>query len=121
MLVTFPPNASTPPHRHGGASLTGYVVKGTSYNKMNDQPTMVVRTGDSWYEAPGCYHRVSDNASKTEELVLLATFVLDSEVLEREGPAALVQIDEEWKEGFEKKMQELQKEQEKGKEEKKEE
>lgn len=108
MLVTFPPNASTPPHRHGGATLTGYVIKGSTLNKMNDQPTRVMRTGDSWYEAPGCYHRVSDNASKSEELVLLATFIVESETLQKEGPAALVQIDEEWREGFEKKMKEQQ-------------
>jgi len=104
MLVTFPPNGSTPPHRHGGASLTGYVVKGTTHNKMNDQPTKVIKEGGSWYEAPGCHHRVSNNASSTEELVLLATFVLDTEVLEREGPAALLQIDEEYREDFEAKV-----------------
>lgn len=108
MLVTFPPNGSTPPHRHGSASLTGYVVEGTSYNKMNDQPTTVVKTGDSWYEAPGCHHKVSDNASKTEKLVLVATFILDTEVLQKEGPAALVQIDEEYRAGFEEAMKKAQ-------------
>lgn len=100
LLVTFPPNGSTPPHRHGQALLTGYVIEGTSNNKMNDQPTTVVKAGDSWFEAPGCHHKVSDNASKTEKLVLIATFVIDTDVLEKEGQAALVQIDEEYREGF---------------------
>lgn len=68
---------------------------------MNDQPTKVLKQGDSWYESPGCHHKVSDNASKTRELVLLATFIIDAEVLKREGEAVLMQIDEEYKAGFE--------------------
>ena len=97
MLVTFPPHGSTPPHRHGGASVAAYVLHGTALNKMNDGPTRVMKEGDSWYEAPGCHHRVSDNVSKEEELVLVATFVIERAVLEREGEGALVQIDEEYR------------------------
>lgn len=78
---------------------------------MNDGPTTVVKAGDAWYEAPGCHHRVSDNASKTEKLVLIATFVIDTEVLEKEGPAALVQIDEEYRKGFEEAVKKQQEEQ----------
>lgn len=77
---------------------------------MNDQPTNVLKTGDSWYEAPGCHHRVSDNPSKTEALVLLATFVIDTEELEKGGEKALIQIDEEYQEGFLKKFKEAQQE-----------
>jgi quercetin dioxygenase-like cupin family protein len=97
MLVKFPPNGSSPPHRHGGASLVGHVLEGTTLNKMNDEPAKVISQGGTWYEAPGCHHKISDNHSKTESLTLLATFVVDKKVLEEEGPAALVQVDEEYK------------------------
>lgn len=96
LLVNFPPNALTPPHRHGSASVSAYVVSGTLLNKMNNDPMKVIRTKGSWYEAPGCHHRISDNASKTEPATLLATMVLDTEEFERDGMAALIQIDEEY-------------------------
>ncbi|KAJ5949822.1 RmlC-like cupin domain-containing protein [Penicillium verhagenii] len=95
--VTFPPNGSTPPHRHGGCSVSAYVVSGTLLNKMNDSPMKVINTGGTWYEAPGCHHRISDNASKTESAVLIATMILDTDVLERDGMDALIQIDEEYR------------------------
>ena len=64
---------------------------------MNNDPMKVIGTGGSWYEAPGCHHRISDNASKTEPATLLATMVLDDEEFERDGMAALIQIDEEYR------------------------
>ncbi|KAI1426999.1 cupin domain-containing protein [Xylaria sp. FL1777] len=97
MLVTFPPNASTPPHRHGGASVTAYVLEGTLLNKMNNEPTEVIPAGGTWYEAPGCHHKISDNYSKTEQAKLLATFIIDTQVLEEQGMGALLQVDEEYK------------------------
>lgn len=97
LLVSFPPNGSTPPHRHGGASVSAYVISGTLLNKMNDDPMRVIETGGSWYEAPGCHHRISDNASKTEPATLFASMILDTEVFERDGMAALIQIDEEYR------------------------
>ena len=48
------------------------------------------------YEPPGCRHRVSDNASKTERALLLATFVIKTEVLEKEGHDVLVQVEPEY-------------------------
>ncbi|KAI3316551.1 cupin domain-containing protein [Xylariaceae sp. AK1471] len=97
MVVTFPPNASTPPHRHGGTSVTAYVLEGTLLNKMNDEPTQVISAGGTWYEAPGCHHKLSDNYSKTEQAKLLATFIVDTQVLEEQGMNALLQVDEEYK------------------------
>jgi quercetin dioxygenase-like cupin family protein len=96
MLVKFPPHGSSPPHRHGGASVVGYIVDGIALNKMNDEPVKVLKQGDTWYEAPGCHHKVSDNYSQTEPMTLLATFVVDTKVLLEGGLAALVQIDEEY-------------------------
>lgn len=95
--VKFPPNGASPPHRHGGASVIGYVLEGTTLNKMNDEPIKKINQGESWYEAPGCHHKVSENHSKTDKLTMMATMVLDKKVLEEEGPGALLQVDDEYK------------------------
>ena len=77
--------------------MAAYVLKGTLYNKMNDDPMVLKKAGESWYEAPGCHHKISDNASLTESATLLATFVLDTDVFEKEGHSVLVQIDKEYR------------------------
>ena len=100
MRVIFPPNAATPPHRHGGASVTGYLIRGSLLNKMNDQTIKHVEAGQSWYEAPDCYHRLSENASKTEEAEIVATMVVETKVIEEEGIGSLVVIDEEYRDLF---------------------
>lgn len=97
MTVTFPPGGSTPPHRHGGTSVTAYVLEGTLLNKMNDDPMQVITAGGTWYEAPGCHHKISANHSETEPAKLLATFIVDTDVLKKEGMAALLQVDEEYR------------------------
>lgn len=63
---------------------------------MNNDPVELYTTGGTWYEAPGCYHRISDNASKTEPATLLATMILDTDVFERDGMDAIIQIDKEY-------------------------
>ncbi|KAJ5145894.1 cupin domain protein [Penicillium bovifimosum] len=105
MLVEYPPNAATPPHRHGGASVSAYVISGSVLVKMNDDPMRIIEQGGSWYEAPGCHHRISANASPTEPATFFVTFVIDSETLEREGPSVLVQIDAEYVDIVAQKMQ----------------
>jgi hypothetical protein len=64
---------------------------------MNDSPTMLLGEGETWYEAPGCHHKVSANASETEELVILATFVVETKTLREKGFGALLQVDEEYR------------------------
>lgn len=69
---------------------------------MNNEPMTVKKAGESFFEAPGCRHRTSDNASQTEEASLLATMVLETEIveaaLEAAGAFGLVDIDEEYRE-----------------------
>ena len=69
---------------------------------MNDEPMAVLQAGESFFEAPGCRHRISDNASKTEGASLLATLVLETEVAEKlvgeQGAFGLTLIDEEYRE-----------------------
>ena len=64
---------------------------------MNDEPTKVFEAGESWFEAPGCHHKVSNNYSATEPAKLLATLIVDAEVVEKGGVEALVEFDEEYK------------------------
>jgi quercetin dioxygenase-like cupin family protein len=97
LKVTFPPNASTPPHRHAGASVSVLVLEGAVLNKMNNEPTRVFTRGGSFFEAPKCHHKVSDNYSTTESAVILANLVVDTEVVERGGIAALTVFDEEYR------------------------
>lgn len=101
LKVTFPPNGSTPPHRHPGASIAAHVLEGRILNKMNDEPMKVIKAGESFYESPGCHHRISDNDSLTEQAVLLVAMVLDTksleDILKNQGLAGLVQVDEEYK------------------------
>ena len=50
--------------------------------------------GESWYEPPGCHHVRSENASKDEEAVFIATLIQDTEKIERLGVVnALVVLD----------------------------
>jgi len=44
---------------------------------MNDDPMTIKMAGQSFYDAPGCRHRISTNASEIEEASILATFVLE--------------------------------------------
>jgi quercetin dioxygenase-like cupin family protein len=100
LKVTFPPGACTPPHTHHGASVAVHVLTGTVLNKMNNAPMAVLKAGDSFFEAPGCRHRISDNASKTEEASLLATLVMETAkaeaLIEAQGAFGLTLIDEEY-------------------------
>ncbi|KAH8652761.1 hypothetical protein BGZ60DRAFT_387671 [Tricladium varicosporioides] len=88
LKVTFPPNASTPPHNHGTANVIAYVVSGSVVSAMNSGEAKTYQAGET-----------CDNASTTEEAVLLGTFVIKTEVLEKEGLSVLVNIEPEYLEG----------------------
>ncbi|KAJ6491412.1 hypothetical protein C8R47DRAFT_450226 [Mycena vitilis] len=94
--VTFPPNGAFPPHSHNGASVAGHVISGCILNGMNDEPAAIVQTGASWFEAPGCRHRVFENGSATEEAEALAVYVIDTSVIEEGGYGALVLVEEDF-------------------------
>ena len=72
------------------------VLEGAVLNKMNNEPTRVFTPGGSFFEAPKCHHKVSDNYSTTESAVILANLVVDTEVVEVGGLAALIVFDEEY-------------------------
>jgi quercetin dioxygenase-like cupin family protein len=64
---------------------------------MNDLPTQIVAQGDSWYEAPGCHHKYSANASDTEDFIIVATFVVESKIVKEKGYGILVIVDDEYR------------------------
>lgn len=111
LKVTFPPSAAVPPHTHHGAFVVVHVLTGSVLDKMNDDPMPIKMAGQSFYEAPGCRHRISTNASEIEEASILATFVLETEkmdaLIEKEGPMGLVLVDEEYREVIKEHMRKL--------------
>lgn len=97
LRLTFPPNASTPPHTHAGAFVCVNVISGHTLNKMNNDPMQILGPGETFTENPGCRHKISDNASATESATMVATFVVDTKVVEKVGVEGLVVIDEEYR------------------------
>lgn len=81
LKVDFAPNASTPPHTHAGAFVAVQVVSGYVYNKMNDAPMAIFGPGESFFEYPGCRHRISDNASSTEPASIVATLIVGESII----------------------------------------
>jgi quercetin dioxygenase-like cupin family protein len=76
-IVDYPPGVSSVPHRHGSAFVYAYVLSGAVRSQVDDEPVRVYRPGETWFENPGSYHRVSENASATEPARLLAVLVVD--------------------------------------------
>jgi quercetin dioxygenase-like cupin family protein len=77
-IVYYPPGVSSVPHRHGSAFVYAYVLSGAVRSQVDDEPVRVYRPGETWFEKPGAYHRVSANASDTEPARLLAVLVVDA-------------------------------------------
>ena len=77
-LVTFPPNAYSPRHRHPG-SVTAYVLKGTLRSQLRGGAVGTYSAGQSWFEPPGAVHLFAENASTTEPAELLAVFIADQD------------------------------------------
>jgi len=78
LVVSYAPGGKTPAHRHGKAFVVGYVLEGAIRSRLNNGKEQVFRAGESWTEAPGTHHSLSENASTTEPAKLLAIFVADS-------------------------------------------
>jgi quercetin dioxygenase-like cupin family protein len=76
LLDRVPGNASVP-HRHPGHHTFGYVVEGTYELGVNNQPTRMLKAGDTFYEPPGTLHSVSRNAGNTQ-LKIVVFMVADA-------------------------------------------
>jgi quercetin dioxygenase-like cupin family protein len=75
-LVTFPPTAYSPAHRHPG-SVTAFVVSGAIRSQMAGGPARVYAAGETWFEPSGALHLYAENPSTTATAKLLAVFVAD--------------------------------------------
>ena len=79
VIVEYPPGGKTPSHRHAkSAFITGYVLSGAIRSQVDQGPAKIYKAGESWTEAPGAHHVVSENASATKPAKLLAVFVVDA-------------------------------------------
>jgi quercetin dioxygenase-like cupin family protein len=74
--VNYGPGESSKPHSHPCAVI-GYVVQGSIRTQIKGQPEAIVKTDDSFYEAPNGVHLVSANASQTEPATFIAFFICD--------------------------------------------
>ena len=77
-VVTFPPSAYSPRHRHPG-SVMAFVLQGTLRSQLEGGPVGTYTVGETWFEPPGAIHLFAENASTTEAAQLLATFVTDDD------------------------------------------
>jgi len=74
LTVEFAPGGVSKPHSHPGA-IFAYVLEGSVVSGLNNEEAKTYKTGECWYEEPGCVHSVSRNASATEKARLLVFFV----------------------------------------------
>src|SRR5262245_31050340 len=78
-IVDYPPGAKSAAHRHArSAFIYAYVLSGEIRSQVDDEPVRVYRPGETWFEKPGAYHRVSENASGTKPARLLAVLIVDA-------------------------------------------
>ncbi len=79
VIVAYPPGVSSKPHTHArSAYIYAFVISGAIRSKVDGGPARIYRAGESWSEAPGAHHVVSENASKTAPARLLAVFIADT-------------------------------------------
>jgi quercetin dioxygenase-like cupin family protein len=87
VVVTYAPSAKSLPHHHAPSSfIYAYVLSGSIRSQVGDEPAKVYQVGEGFYEVPGSYHRVSENASDKDPASLLAIFVVDSKDTELTTP-----------------------------------
>jgi quercetin dioxygenase-like cupin family protein len=81
--LNFPPNPNSPStaenhprgHRHPG-SVYVYVTDGAVRLAVEDGPVQVVEAGESFFEAVGAHHIITENASATEPARAIAVMIV---------------------------------------------
>ncbi|QEL16323.1 cupin domain-containing protein [Limnoglobus roseus] len=69
--VTIEPGQSGERHRHPGPGFV-YVLEGEYELGVDDQPTKLLKAGETFYEPTGCLHRVSKNPAAKGKTRLIA-------------------------------------------------
>jgi quercetin dioxygenase-like cupin family protein len=79
VTVSYPPGARSAAHHHAkSAFIMAYVISGAIRSQLEGEPARVYHAGETWSEAPGAHHMISENASATEPAELLAVFLIDA-------------------------------------------
>ena len=79
VTVSYPPGARSAAHHHAkSAFIMAYVISGAIRSQLEGEPARFYHAGETWSEAPGAHHTISENASATEPAELLAVFLLDT-------------------------------------------
>ena len=79
VTVSYPPGAKSGAHHHAkSAFIMAYVISGAIRSQVEGEPARVYHAGETWSEAPGAHHTISENASATEPAELLAVFLIDT-------------------------------------------
>ena len=77
--LTIPPKQAdqpaSPGHRHPG-SVYVYVTEGTARFGVEGEPVKEVKTGESFFEAPGALHNVMESASATQGAKAIAVMIV---------------------------------------------
>ena len=66
---------ASPGHRHPG-SVYVYVTEGTARLGVEGEPVKEVKTGESFFEAPGALHNVMESASATAGAKAIAVMIV---------------------------------------------
>lgn len=79
VTVSYPPGAKSAAHHHAkSAFIMAYVISGAIRSQVEGEPVRLYHAGETWSEAPGAHHTISENASDTEPAELLAVFLVDT-------------------------------------------
>jgi len=79
VTVSYPPGGKSAAHHHAkSAFIMAYVISGAIRSQIEGEPARIYHAGETWSEAPGAHHTVSENASTTEPAELLAVFLVDT-------------------------------------------
>jgi quercetin dioxygenase-like cupin family protein len=79
VTVSYPPGAKSAAHHHAkSAFIMAYVISGAIRSQVEGEPVRVYHPGETWSEAPGAHHTVSENVSASEPAELLAVFLVDT-------------------------------------------
>ena len=79
LTVSYPPGGKSGAHHHAkSAFIMAYVISGAIRSQVEGEPERVYHASETWSEAPGAHHTISENASATEPAELLAVFLIDT-------------------------------------------
>src|SRR5438270_10669080 len=79
VTVSYPPGAKSGAHHHAkSAFIMAYVISGAIRSQVEGEPARVYHAGETWSEAPGAHHTISENASAADPAELFAVFLIDT-------------------------------------------